>query len=94
MNLEEGIMIGSISFGEGEAKIGTGIRIGGSELTDHGMGGLVFEEGGSIKFERVRDSIGNRVWISWVGTIGKFSHIGKAVAIIISVGVVFGAVAV
>ena len=94
MNLKKGIVIGSVPAGEGKAKVGTGVWIGGSKMTNHGVWGLVFEDGGAIKFKGVGSDIGHGVWISWIGTIGKFSHIGKAIAIIIGVGVVFGAVSI
>mgnify|MGYP003320120710 CR=1 FL=1 len=49
MNMKKGIVIGSVPIDQGEAKGGIGIRIGGSELTNQGMRGLVFEDGGTIK---------------------------------------------
>ena len=94
MNLEEGIVIGPVPVGEGKAKIGTGIGIGGSELSNHRDWGLVFKDGGTIKLEGVGGGIGHRIRVARIGAVGNLNQVRKSIPIIIGVGVVFGAVSV
>ena len=88
MNLKKGIVIGSVPAGEGKAKVGTGVWIGGSKMTNHGVWGLVFEDGGAIKFEGVGGGIGHGVWVAWIGAVGNLHRVRKSIPVIIGVKIV------
>ena len=78
-----------------KSKCGIGIGIGGGELSHHCTCGLIFRYlkcGGGIQVGGW--CVRGRICIHWIGSVGNFQGVGKAVVVIIGIVSIFNPVSV